>query len=83
METLEESQLTYTECLQRHRHILNNIVEKLGFLPFLNLFLIGGELLYNIVLISARRQHESALGIQKSPPSLLNLPPTSHPISPL
>ena len=44
------------------------------------LFLIGGKLLYNIVLVSATHQHESAIGIicplSLSPPS----PP--HPIHP-
>ena len=30
---------------------------------FYNLFLIGGQLLYNIVLVSAIHQHESAIGI--------------------
>ena len=42
------------------------------------LFLIGGQLLYNIVLVSATHPHESALGVQKSPPSWISLPP--HPI---
>ena len=36
---------------------------------FLNLFLIEGWLLYNIVLASAIHQHESAIGIHMSPPS--------------
>ena len=31
---------------------------------FLNLFLIGGELLYNVVLVSAVQQCESAISIQ-------------------
>ena len=30
-------------------------------LYFLNLFLIGGSLLYNIVLVSAIQKHESAI----------------------
>ena len=38
------------------------------FLKFY-LFLIGGWLLYNIVLVSAIHQHESATGIHMSPPS--------------
>ena len=44
------------------------------------LFLIGGYLLYNIVLISAMHQHESAIGIHISPPSWTSLSPptTSH-----
>ena len=40
----------------------------------LNLFLIGGFLLYNIVLVSAMCQHESAIGIHMSPPSSTSLP---------
>ena len=52
---------------------------------FLNfyLFLIEGELLYKIVLVSAVHQHESATGIQTYVLSLLSLPLTSHPIPPL
>ena len=42
-------------------------------------FLIEVQLLYNIVLISAIHQHESATGIHYDP-SLLNPPPISHPI---
>ena len=47
----------------------------------LSLSLIGGQLLYNIVLISAIHQHESATGVHMSPPSWTPLPsPTpSHP----
>ena len=33
------------------------------------LFLSGGYLLYNIVLVSSMYQHESAIGIYLSPPS--------------
>ena len=42
---------------------------------------IGGYLLYNIVLVSAIHQHESAIGIHMSPPSWTSLlPPTpAHP----
>ena len=43
---------------------------------FLNLFLTGGKLLYNILLVSAIHQHESAIDIHV--PFLLNLPPTSY-----
>ena len=32
-------------------------------------FLIGGYLLYNVVLVSATQQHESAISIHISPPS--------------
>ena len=38
--------------------------------PFLkNIFLIGGQLRYNVVLISAIHQRESATGTHMSPPS--------------
>ena len=36
---------------------------------FYNLFLIGGQLLYNVVLVSTVQQCESALSIHISPPS--------------
>ena len=39
------------------------------YYPFFNLFLTGGKLLYNIVLVSGIHQHESAIGIHISPPS--------------
>jgi len=39
------------------------------------LFLIGGELLCNIVLVSAIHQYESAIGIHVSSPSWTSLPP--------
>ena len=45
----------------------------------INLFLIGGELLYNIVLVSAIHQRESARGIHMSPLSWTSLPPPTHP----
>ena len=44
-------------------------------LIFKILFLIGGKLLYNVVLVSAIQQHESAIGIQMSPPFGTSLPP--------
>ena len=46
--------------------------------------IIGGQLLYNIVLASATHPHESATGIQMSPPSRTVLPssPPSHPPRP-
>ena len=40
-----------------------------------------GELLYNTVLLSAKHQHESAIGIPMRP--LLNLLPTFLPVPPL
>ena len=44
------------------------------------LFSIGGQLLYNIVLVSPTHPHESALGVQKSPPSWISLPPHPTPL---
>ena len=43
------------------------------------LFLIGGQLLYNIVMVSATHQHESAVGVQMSLPlePPFHLPPFS------
>ena len=46
---------------------------------FLNLFLIGGPLLYNVMLVSAIRQRESAINIQLFPSSWASLSPP-HPI---
>ena len=43
---------------------------------FFNLFSIGGELLYHIVLAPAIQQHESAIGIYVCP---FPLEPPSHP----
>ena len=43
------------------------------------LFLIGGKLLYSVGLGSVIHQHESVTG-HTYVPSLLKLPPTSHPI---
>ena len=45
------------------------------------LFWIGGSLLYNVVLVSAKPQHESAIGIPMFPPSwtCLPAPSPSHP----
>ena len=47
---------------------------------WLLLLFIARYLLYSVVLVSAIHQHESATGIYV--PSLLNLPPISHPIPP-
>ena len=52
--------------------IFKVFIESVTILPlfnFLNLFLIEGYLLYNIVLVSAIHQNESALSIHMSPPS--------------
>ena len=48
-------------------------------LCFFNVFLIGGQLLYNVVLIYAIHQHQSAVNIHTS---LKSHPPTSYPILP-
>ena len=45
---------------------------------FFNLFLIGGQLLYNVVSISAIQEHESAISIHIPLP----LRPPSHPSHP-
>ena len=45
---------------------------------FLIYFLIGGKLLYNVVLVSAIQQCKLAIIIHISPPSLVFLP-SSHP----
>ena len=42
------------------------------------LFLIEGYLLYNIVLVSATHQHDSAIGVHTSPPSWPSLPPPPY-----
>ena len=55
--------------------------EKQACISLFNLFLIGGQLLYNVVVVSAIHWHESAIGIHTSPPLWMSLPtPTpSHP----
>ena len=47
------------------------------FFYLIYLILIGGSLLYNIVLVSAIHQRESATGVHISPPSWTSLPPPS------
>ena len=43
------------------------------------LFLMEGYLLYSIVLVSAKDQHESAIGVLMSSPSSASLPPPAPP----
>ena len=43
--------------------LLNGNVVNMFWVLFIYLFLIEGYLLYNIVLVSAKHQHESAIGI--------------------
>ena len=52
----------------RKRDVINNVkTKKIDF----SLFLIGVELLYNVVLISAIQRSESAIHIHTFPPSRL------------
>ena len=46
----------------------------LSFFPQTYLFLIEGKLVHSIVFAPAIYQHESAIGIHVSPPSLISLP---------
>jgi len=66
-------------CKWRYRDFTVNNREKLEFFLILNLFifLIEGQLLYRITLVSAKYQHESAVGIRMSPPFLTSLSPPS------
>ena len=53
-----------------------------NFIFLIYLFLIGGQLLYNIVLVSAMHQHESFIRMHMPPPSWPSLPsPTPAPAS--
>ena len=54
---------------------LQILVDICYVLSFFSLFLIGGRLLYNIVLASGIYQHESDTGIHMSPSSWTSLPP--------
>ena len=45
---------------------------------FVYLFFNGGQLVYNIKLVSAIHQHESAVGVHVSPPSWSSLPPSTQ-----
>ena len=59
-----------SKCYQKKG--IDPAARRLKFYLFIfnfNLFLSGGYLLYNIVLVSAMYQHESAIGIHMSPPS--------------
>ena len=53
---------------------LSQVIGKPGVLQFMGLQRVGHnlateQLLYNVVLVSAVQQHESAVGIHMSPPS--------------
>ena len=66
------------ELSQRNFMLVSHgFVLSMSVVILLLLFFIARYLLYSIVLVSAIHQHESATGI--SVPSLLNLPPISHP----
>ena len=54
-----------TKNSNQHRSFLKFSVNRF----FKNLYLIEGQLLYNIMLVSAVYQHISAIGIHISPPS--------------
>ena len=57
-------------------HHTTKLAKLLGFYFILiSLFLIGGQLLYIVVLASATHQHESAIGMRMLPPSRTFLPP--------
>ena len=56
----------------------NGIPKRFFLFVFLNLFLIGGWLLYNIVLASAIQQCESAVSLHIYPPSWTY--PLSYPV---
>ena len=62
------------------RKTISRETEMCSFFFNLNLFLIGGWFLYNM-LVSVKHQHESAIGICKSALSWVSLPPPtlSHP----
>ena len=62
--------------IQKSLHIINP--RKMGDFKKINVFiLIGGELLYNTVMVFAIHQHESAIGIHVCPcPEPLSSPPS-------
>ena len=65
--------LTHSLCLFLPFLLVHNMF------IYLNLFLIGGWLLFNIVLVSAVEQHDSTIGIYTAPSSWTFLPPLPPP----
>ena len=53
--------------------------KKQACISLFNLFLIRGQLLYNVVLVSAIHWHESAMRIHTSPPLWMSLPTPTPP----
>ena len=80
--TISKPDLTYFLDLFRILYLLSIIYKiRLCLIQFfLYLFLIEGELLYTVVLVSAIHRHASAMGIHMS--CLLTFPLTSHPFPP-
>ena len=54
--------------------VISSVLHSQSTFIFLNLFLIEGQLLYNVVLVSAVQKCESAISVYISPPSWASLP---------